>query len=79
MLKKFIINKSLAFFFISLNLLADENASKLLNAYPDFLKSYSDNNIIWNDEEKMIYDDKKEEKSFKDKLNNASLKDQLSI
>ena len=79
MLKKFIINKSLAFFFISLNLLADENASKLLISYPDFLKSYSDNNIIWNDEEKMIYDDKTEEKSFKDKLNNASLKDQLSI
>lgn len=79
MLKKFILNNFFLSTLFTLNLLANEDANKFIKAYPNFLKEYSNNYIIWNDDEKMIFDDKKENKTFDEKINNASLKDQLSI
>ncbi|WP_228284978.1 hypothetical protein [Aliarcobacter butzleri] len=72
-------NRLFFLIFLSINLFADENlAQKLIKAYPDFLKEYSNNQIIWNDDTKMIFDEKKEYKSHEDRLNNASLKEQLT-
>ncbi|MFW2515902.1 M15 family metallopeptidase [Aliarcobacter butzleri] len=72
-------NRLFFLIFLSINLFADENlAQKLIKAYPNFLKEYSNNQIIWNDDTKMIFDEKKEYKSYEDSLNNASLKEQLT-
>ena len=79
MLKKFITNSLFTSFIILTNLSADEEALKFINSYPDFIKNYSNNYIIWNDEEKMLFDDYSLDKNFDNKLDNPSLKDQLSI
>lgn len=88
MLKKFTLNNLLkrpkllvsSFILISnIFLNANSDIEKLINAYPNFIKNYSDNYIIWKDDEKMIFDDSISNKSFEEKLNNPSLKDQLSI
>lgn len=78
MLKKFTINKILFLIILSSNLLAND-ANKFVQAYPNFIKEVSNNHLIWNDNEKMIFDDKIENKNFKEKLNNPSLKNQLDI
>lgn len=78
MLKKSIINKFSFLIILSSNLLAND-ANKFVQAYPDFIKEVSNNHLIWNDNEKMIFDDKIENKNFKEKLNNPSLKNQLDI
>ena len=77
MLKKSIINKILFLIILSSNLLAND-ANKFVQAYPNFIKDVSNNYLIWNDNEKMIFDDKIENKTFDEKIKNASLKDQLS-
>lgn len=51
----------------------------LLDAYPDFLASANDNLIIWKDGTSMIYDDGQEESEFETMLNQASLRDQMSL
>ena len=78
MLKKSIINKILFLIILSSNLLAND-ANKFVQAYPSFIKDISNNYLIWNDNEKMIFDDKIENKTFQEKLNNPSLKNQLDI
>ena len=49
---------------------------KLVNAYPDFLKSATDNELIWNDGTKMIYEDG-QAKQFNDLLNDPDLEDMM--
>lgn len=81
MLKKFIISFLLIITF-KLNLYSYEdltNINKLLNTYPDYLKSYNNNEIIWFDNSKMIYDDKRIKQTYKEILDFASIKDQMSI
>jgi hypothetical protein len=78
MLKKFILN-SFSISIFSLNLLANEDANKFITAYPNFIKEYSNNYLVWLDGEKMIFDDKIENKSFNEKFEKPSLTDQLSI
>lgn len=58
---------------------ANSDIDKLKNTYPNFIKDYSNNYVIWSDGEKMIFDDSKSNKSFEEKLKNPSLKDQLSV
>lgn len=90
MLKKFIKNSSfknrnylIKFSFLlvisNINAIANEQVKKLLEAYPYFLQSYSGNEIVWKDGEKMKFDDYIDNKTFNQKLNSPSLKEQLSI
>jgi peptidoglycan L-alanyl-D-glutamate endopeptidase CwlK len=51
----------------------------LLKAYPEFLESGDANSIYWKDGSKMIYDDGKKKLIFETLLNQANLKDQMSI
>ncbi len=82
MLRKYIA-KLIFLFFISHNLFANttdyEKAHKLIDAYPNHLLAYKDNYIIWKNKEKILFDDLKEKNSYKELLNNASLKNQLHI
>jgi len=78
MLKKSIITNFSFLLILSFDLLAND-ANKFVQAYPDYIKEYSNNYLIWNDNEKMIFDDKIENKTFKETLKNASLKNQLDI
>ncbi|MDY0052849.1 MAG: M15 family metallopeptidase [Aliarcobacter sp.] len=83
MLKKFIASILLISCFEDFNLFAieeyDENLKKLAKAYPNFIKEISNNKLIWIDNYQMPYDDNIQNKSFVEKLSNASLKDQMSI
>lgn len=51
----------------------------LLKAYPDFLESADANAIYWKDGTKMAYDDGKTKTDFEAMLDQASLKDQMSL
>lgn len=51
----------------------------LLRAYPEFLTSVDENAIYWKDGTKMIYDDGVVKPNFDALLDNANLKDQMSI
>jgi len=51
---------------------------KLLNAYPDFLDSASNNNIYWKDGTQMQYDDGIKDKDYETLLNEPDLEDQMS-
>lgn len=51
----------------------------LLKAYPDFLESADTNTLYWKDGTKMVYDDGKTKADFEAMLDQASLKDQMSI
>jgi peptidoglycan L-alanyl-D-glutamate endopeptidase CwlK len=51
----------------------------LINAYPDFLKDYKYNNIIWNDGSMMNYNDYIENKNFNESMNNPDLEDQMKL
>ena len=57
----------------------EQNLTKLAKAYPAFIKTFSNNIIFFIDNEQMNYDDGIKNKTFEEKLNNPSLKDQLSI
>lgn len=54
-------------------------AKKLLKAYPSFLEEYENNQIIWKDGSSMQFDDGKENKNFKELLNNPDLQDQMNF
>ncbi len=58
---------------------SNDKIQNLLKAYPDFLKEYKYNNIIWNDGTTMNYDDFIENKNFNDLMNNPDLEDQMKM
>lgn len=60
-------------------LVSSKEMQCLVEAYPDFLSYASDNLIVWKDGTSMIYDDRQEEPDFETRLNQASLKDQMSL
>ncbi len=51
-----------------------EGAQALISAYPDFIKGYEDNEIVFNDGTRMVYDDGRE-KDFATMLDNSDLED----
>lgn len=53
-------------------------ARALIEAYPDFIKGYRDNRIIFRDGSEMIYDDGRD-KSFVQKLDDADIEDMFSF
>ncbi len=65
-----------AFLFGSINSYAvcNENADKLVKAYPDDLLRCEDNYLIWRDGEKQVFDDGKK-KDFEQLLNEADNED----
>lgn len=78
MLKKFTTNFLTILFIFTLNVYASKEdilAQKLINSYPNFLKSYKNNQIIWYDRFAQSFDDKAQNKTFEELLNNSSLKD----
>jgi len=50
---------------------------KLLKTYPEHIRAFKNNEIIWKDGTKMPYDDAKNEKTFSQLINEADLEDQL--
>lgn len=52
---------------------------KLKNAYPEFIKDFSKNKIIWYDNYEMPFDDQVSKITLREKLDNPTLMDQLSI
>lgn len=76
------LNRFLFLFLISINLFASESdveeAKKLIDAYPAFLKEYNNGYILWHDGTKMLFDDQKVKNSYENLLNSPSLKDTLS-
>lgn len=54
------------------------NAQKLIDAYPDMQLTYSDNNIVFPDGTKILYDDGKE-KDFVTMLDNSDIEDMFSM
>lgn len=74
----------LPFFLVNLfanNEIENKNlAQKLINAYPNFLKEYSNKQIIWLDGTKMPFDeklDKTEYKEYEKSLDSVTLKEQI--
>ncbi len=61
----------------SLEAKCDNNARKLLTAYPNHLVACDQNRIIWKDGQKMIYDDQKK-KNFKQRLEQADIEDMFA-
>ena len=55
----------------------EREAQRLIAAYPNQLKSYSDNSIVWSDGTKMPFDDGKT-KTHEEKLAQPDLEDQVS-
>jgi hypothetical protein len=51
----------------------------LVAAYPDYLAARDETQIVWKDGTRMSLSDGKPDKSFDEKLKNASLLDQLSL
>jgi D-alanyl-D-alanine carboxypeptidase len=61
---------------------AAENAvlmAKLVKAYPEYLKGFEGNEIIWRDGTRMIFDDGIRDKPFETLLDNPSLRDQFAM
>jgi len=54
----------------------DRLKRRLVSTYPDFLKGYEGNEIIWRDGTRMPFDDGRE-KSFKERLTQPDLQDQF--
>jgi peptidoglycan LD-endopeptidase CwlK len=83
MLKKFIASILLIVNSQNIELFAsnedEQNLTKLAKAYPTFIKNFSNNILFFTDNEQMNYDDGIKNKTFQEKINNPSLKDQLSI
>ncbi len=65
--------------FISNLFSSQELAQKLILAYPDFLEKYEDNYIYFKDGSKLIFSKKQNYEKYEDKLNNATLEDQMSM
>ena len=53
--------------------------ARLVAAYPDFLKAYKDNHLIWKDGTSQLFDDGKGRKRFKRLLNEPDLEDQFYV
>lgn len=53
------------------------NVRKLMNAYPDFIKGFENNQLILKDNTSITYDDKIQNKSFTALLNNPDIEDQF--
>jgi D-alanyl-D-alanine carboxypeptidase-like protein len=51
----------------------------LVRAYPDQLASHDETNIVWRDGTRQTVSDGRLDKSFDEKLRNASIRDQLSL
>lgn len=83
MLKKFITSILLIVNSQNIELFAsnedEQNLTKLAKAYPAFIKTFSNNKLIFIDNDKMNYDDNIINKTFEEMINNPSLKDQMSI
>ena len=56
----------------------DSNAEKLIKAYPDYLKACQNNEIVWRNGERQLYDDGKQ-KSFEQLLDNADVQDMFAF
>ena len=56
----------------------DSNAEKLIKAYPDYLKACENNEIVWQNGERQLYDDGKQ-KSFEQLLDNADIQDMFAF
>lgn len=54
------------------------NAQKLINAYPDAIKGYANNYIIFNDGNKLIWDDGNKNKTHQQLLDAPDLKDMFT-
>ena len=83
MLKKFIASILLILHCQNIELFAsnedEQNLTKLAKAYPTFIKTISNNELIFTDNNQMMYSDFIENKTYEDMLNNPSLKDQMSM
>ena len=83
MLKKFIASLLLIVNSLNIELFAsnedEQNLTKLAKAYPTFIKTISNNELIFTDNNQMMYSDFIENKTYEDMLNNPSLKDQMSM
>lgn len=58
---------------------AQEIANRLLMSYPNFLEKYEDNFIYFKDGSKLPFSSGKTFSNYEDRLNNASLEDQMSM
>ncbi len=56
-----------------------EGLIKLQKAYPDFIAYITDNELVWKDSTRMIFDDKIIKNNIEELLLNADLQDQLEI
>lgn len=69
---------SLSLFVSTAYAVCDDNADKLIKAYPQQLVGCEDNYIIWHDGTKQLFDDG-QEKSFEQLLNEPDLEDMFKI
>lgn len=58
--------------------IAPQGIQRLLDAYPEHLIGYEDQNLIWCDGRRMPYDQEKEFVDFNDMLNRADLRAQMA-
>jgi hypothetical protein len=56
-----------------------ENLDRLVRAYPEALSGHDDRSIFWRDGTTMTADDGVDDKSFDDRLRNASILDQMRL
>lgn len=57
----------------------DKKVNPYIAAYPNYLSAVNENYLIWKDGTKMIYDDRRNGKTFEEMLENGDLEDQLSM
>jgi hypothetical protein len=57
----------------------DKSLDALVRAYPDFLMGHVEQALIWKDGTRMPVSDGRSDKSFEEKLRDASILDQLSM
>lgn len=79
MLKKYITSLLILILCKGTFAFASSNIEKLKLAYPNFIKDIKENQIIFYDNTIINFDDKIKNKTYEEKLKNASLKDQMSI
>lgn len=58
---------------------SNQDALKLIKSYPNYLKEFKDNNIIFYDNSSMKFDDFDNKKTYEQMLDNPSLKEQMQI
>ena len=56
----------------------DSHAEKLIKAYPEYLKACENNQIVWKNGERQLYDDGKQ-KTFDQLLENADVQDMFAF